>query len=64
MPLLSHVRHGEPFDIMRSEAVNWLLKQPAIRQELWNYLKRTGAVVYHESGQWHGAETQVPDLQW
>jgi hypothetical protein len=49
---------------MRSEAVNWLLKQPAIRQELWNYLKRTGAVVYHESGQWHGAETQVPDLQW
>ena len=56
MPLLSHHMHGEPFDITKSEVVRWLIAQPALQQELFNQMKRTGAIVW-DAGRWRGADT-------
>ena len=55
MPPLRHFRRGEPFDIMRSEAVDWLVSQPEVRQQVWNWAKKNNAIVLDlESGCWHG----------
>jgi hypothetical protein len=55
MPLLSHVKRGERFDISKSEVVQWLMAQPEVQQETFNWIKRQGAIVF-EDGQWRGAE--------
>jgi hypothetical protein len=57
MPLLRHHMRDEPFDILRSDVVAWLVSQPEIAQELFNYVRRHGAIVYVD-GRWCGAETQ------
>jgi len=55
MPLLDHHRHGRPFNIMESDVAAWLCEQPEIRQEIFNYYKRAGAIVYSD-GRRCGAE--------
>jgi galactose mutarotase-like enzyme len=56
MPSLRHQRAGERFSIETSEAVDWLIKQPAVRQWTWNVLKRHGAICFEpETGRWRGA---------
>jgi hypothetical protein len=56
MPLLSHFHVGRPFDLAESDVIAWLCAQPEIQQELFNYVKRHGAIVY-EDGKWRGVET-------
>jgi hypothetical protein len=55
MPPLPHFCRGQPFDIMRSQAAEWLCQQPEIRQHLWNEAKRQGVIVLDlEQQRWHG----------
>jgi hypothetical protein len=53
MPLLAHYHQGRPFDIMRSEAVDWLINQPEIRQMCWNTCK-PALVLDIKTGKWCG----------
>jgi hypothetical protein len=57
MPEKRHYLPGtHKFDIMRSEATDWLVAQPEIRQHIWNLMK--GALVLDlESGKWRGADS-------
>jgi hypothetical protein len=57
MPLLQHFPpRGEPFDIMRSKVVDWLVNQAEVRQDLFNHFRRSGAIIY-DNGKWRGADT-------
>ena len=55
MPLLDHYHRGRAFDIMESDVVAWLIEQPQIRQEVFNFCKRAGAIVY-DDGKWRGVD--------
>jgi hypothetical protein len=57
MPLLEHFKRGRPFDIAESDVADWLCQQPELRQELFNWCKRIGAITY-DNGQWRGANTR------
>jgi hypothetical protein len=56
MPVLDHYHPGQPFDFMRSDVAEWLLAQPEIRQEMFNWMKRLKAILYVD-GRWIGADT-------
>ena len=56
MPLLHHYVHGRRFDIMQSDVAAWLCDQPEIRQFVFNFCKRHGAVVW-DNGNWRGAKS-------
>jgi hypothetical protein len=62
MPPLTHwPPAGHGFDIMRSEVVDWLIKQPEIRQSIFNYCKRSGVIEYDvESRCWRGVDWREP----
>ena len=56
MPSLRHTV-GEEFDIETSEAVQWLLAQPEIKQYVFNKANVSGAIIYDpESGSWSGVD--------
>ena len=58
MPELRHGRAGEDFDIMRSEAAEWLCSQPTIRQWVFDMAHEHGLIVYDDTrGAWSGKET-------
>ena len=58
MPTLRHRLDGEPFDIDRSEVIDWLCEQPEIRQYVFDKARSAGAIVYDaESGTWSGADS-------
>ena len=64
MPRLRHKISGEPFDIMKSEVVDWIVQQPEIRQWLFDKVadKTAGKndlmlITYDPiSGTWQGAD--------
>lgn len=59
MPALRHSVPGEEFDILDSEAAEWLASQPEIRQYLFDKAKQLGLIRYdRESGTWSGAATE------
>jgi hypothetical protein len=62
MPPLYHKIPGEPFDILKSETVAWLIKQPDILNYLWeNVVRRTYDVKYdHDMEKWVGIDYQQP----
>jgi hypothetical protein len=63
MPLLGHhCRRGESFDIMQSDACRWLIAQPEIRQEIFNFCKHAGAMVF-ANGKWVGSQTYAAETQ-
>ena len=47
MPPLHHVT-GEKYDIMNSEVMDWIVKQPEVRQ--WLYDKITGGSIFYGNG--------------
>jgi len=56
MPVLRHHVPGQRFDIMQSDVCAWLIDQPAIRQEIFNWVKRNGGILFDvETGRWRGA---------
>jgi hypothetical protein len=60
MPETVHYGSERPFNIMKSATVNWLVAQPEVRQWLFNWARKHGAIVYHQ-GRWHGANYQPPE---
>lgn len=57
MPSLYHSIPGAPFDIRKSEVVQWLVKNPDILNYIWNNIKNSGAVVFDsKSGKWQGVD--------
>lgn len=57
MPIRQHTT-TEPFDIMQSEVVAWLVQQPEVLNSMFNYYKDAGAIVFDSTSQsWKGVET-------
>ena len=60
MPALKHSIPGEPFDISKSEVVQWLIKQPTVQQYLFELVnghdKRKEKLIEYDSttGTWKG----------
>jgi hypothetical protein len=61
MPLLGHhCRRDENFDVMQSDVCRWLIAQPEIRQEIFNFCKHAGAIVFLD-GKWVGSTTYAEE---
>ena len=57
MPPLKHSVAGEPFDIMHSEAAEWLCSQPMVRQYIFDCARDNGIIVYdRDAGTWKGVD--------
>ena len=57
MPPLFHSLPGEPFDILKSRVLWWLVKQPDVLNFIWNRVKQSGDVVYDpDTGKWVGVD--------
>lgn len=61
MPPLYHKIPGDKFDVMKSEVVNWLIKQPDILQFLMdrvaNRSESTRLIKYDsDTGKWQGVD--------
>lgn len=64
MPPLRH-KVGDPFDIEQSEVVAWLLRQPELKQWLFNKVSDTRRIVYDEAtGTWSGAPFRPIQKGW
>lgn len=56
MPRLNHwPDHLSTFDIMKSEAAQWLVDQPEIREWVFRWFYDHGAIEFVEDGVWQGA---------
>jgi len=62
MPLLPHHQVGRRFDIMESDVAAWLTDQAEMRQLLFNWARRNGAIQFDlNTGRWRGtALTRSP----
>lgn len=60
MPSLKH-KPNASFDIMKSEVVTWLIDQPMVRQEIFDYYKRF-MVFDPETRTWSGSGVTVVSL--
>lgn len=49
MPPLPHAIPGQPFDIRKSEAANWLLQQPDLLNYFWDLITHTGYIRYDKT---------------
>ena len=57
MPPLDHFHKGRPFNILESDVIAWLVKQPEVVQSLFNFVRASGAIVLDlETKQWRGAD--------
>jgi len=62
MPELRHSFKGEPFDIKKSEVVQWLIEQPGVLNYLVDLVnghdkRREKLIVYNpERGTWQGVD--------
>jgi hypothetical protein len=55
MPRLTHRRPGEKFDTHNSEALDWLVNQPGVRQAVFDLARESGAIEYDpETRTWAG----------
>ena len=62
MPPAYHTLPGEDFDINKSEAVAWLLKQPEIKSFIWDQFKQSNDIEYDpETGLWIGMDFDGED---
>ncbi len=59
MPPLFHTIPGQAFDILQSQVLLWLIKQPDILNFIWNNIKQSGDVFYDpKSGKWQGTDCE------
>lgn len=57
MPPLFYSLPEEPFDILKSRVLWWLVKQPDVLNFIWNRVKQSGDVVYDpDTGKWVGVD--------
>lgn len=59
MPSAYHYVPGRPFNIDESQAVNWLLAQPEVKQLVWNMMK-PALMLDLEKQKWRGLDAS-PD---
>ncbi len=61
MPPLYHsvpAKDPEDFDIMESEAAEWLCNIPEVRQKIFDMANRKGLIIYDpDTRKWKGAKT-------
>lgn len=57
MPPLAHRQPDGSFDLERSEAVQWLIKQPEILNHVFDTCRNAGAIVF-ENERWRGVNHQ------
>lgn len=59
MPRLNHSCDCcQEFNVMHSEAIAWMQRQPDIMEALWNLALGAGVMIYdEEDGTWRGRET-------
>jgi len=46
MPPLKHDSGSVPFDINQSQAFNWIISQPGVKQWIWERFRGTGRIEY------------------
>ena len=57
MPPSFHKIPGSEYDVRKSEAVQWLIKNPSILEFVWDQFKQSGDVLYNpETGKWQGVD--------
>lgn len=56
MPPLHHSLPGEPFDIAKSEVIEWLVSQPDIMQLVFNAVRNKHIVYNPVTGTWKGVD--------
>ncbi len=57
LPPSYHKLLGENYDAKKSEALQWLIQQPAIQEFVWDQIKQSGDVEYdRETGIWTGVD--------
>lgn len=57
MPPLHHKWKGEPYDVMESEVVEWLVEQPEVRERVFYEARQSGMIEYdRETGEWVGSD--------
>lgn len=60
MPALPHSVPGEPFDIERSEAFQWIMAQPGTKSWIWNRFRSTGRIEWcSEIKAWRGIQRKT-----
>ncbi|HIT90585.1 MAG TPA: hypothetical protein IAC41_09230 [Candidatus Merdenecus merdavium] len=56
LPPSYHKLPGQEYDVNKSEAVQWLIKQPPILEFVWDQLKQSDEITYNpETKKWQGA---------
>lgn len=58
MPPLKHRLPDGTFDLDRSEAVQWLIKQPEILNHVFDMCRNAGAIVF-ENERWRGINSKT-----
>lgn len=57
MPPLYHSLPDQPFEIGKSKALQWLVREPDVLNYLWSHIRQLGYVVYDsETGKWRGVD--------
>ena len=59
MPPLHHTLPGEPFDISKSEVIQWLMDQPDIMQMVFNAVKEKYIVYDRGTSTWRGIDYEA-----
>lgn len=61
MPPLRHSVEGQPFDINKSNVMDWLWQQPEIRQWIFDKAKSSERIAYDPiTKHWHGVARGKP----
>lgn len=64
MPPLFHKLPGEDYDVKKSEAVKWLIKNPTILEYVWNKFKQSKDIIYDPStGKWQGVDWEADEYE-
>lgn len=57
MPPVYHKMPGQKYETLKSEAIQWMIKQPELMEYLWDHVKQSKFVEYdYETGMWIGKE--------
>lgn len=55
MPRLVHCRPGEEFDTHKSQVIDWLVRQPGVRQTVFDLARESKAIRFDpETHTWEG----------
>lgn len=57
LPPSYHKFSDEPYNVKKSEVVNWLIQRPSILEYIWDKIKQSNDVFYNsETGKWQGVD--------